>query len=663
MNKDIFIKLFNNYVVNQIVFRYVRIINLRGSSDNRHKSYRWSDVLKLPHMMASHGYLTQLESYFNENAVSNNCEYKSFKNAIISSHIDIVRYMLDQLHIDIRKTKDRISTYHVTKLLNCASKYGRLKIIRYLCDHSQQFKWDYYEAMTRAPLSGDFEVLKYMVEKVNQLQSKLIDYSRYKKTVFDNAAFVGRINMIEWLEVNRAQDKPVSKILFSAIKGNQVETVQYLLKDNNIELTIPREITEDAIKRNHLEVLRVLPSSFVSYGESACQLAIDTGNLELVKLIHNNNTTATRSFETASLKGSIDIVKWLFESQVGECTPSAFECACSSGNMELVNYLIDKVQIRNAHLAVQNAIVNGNLELVKLLNVLLHDNFKDSMDLAAENGQLEILSWLNENRKDLNCTTLAMDRAVINNHFNVVRWLYLNRTEGCTRRAIDYAAENGCLDIIQLLNENYSMGFSDYAVEKAAENGHLDVVQWLSDNSTNEIPTRALINSVRNGHTEVVKYLYPITGQTFIHLIDIAASRNFLEIVQYLDENNETCSTDAMDNAAGNGHLDVLQWFHENRSEGCTGYALYKAFINQDNLTVVEWLYKNRSECKNLLGHHHTLITPIISNNQFDKLQWILDRVNIPLNSLQLYRKMSKYPETTEIIDHHLLKQKQTKNP
>ena len=106
--------------------------------------------------------------------------------------------------------------------------------------------------------------------------------------------------------------------------------------------------------------------------------------------------------------------------------------------------------------------------------------FKDMMNLAAENGHLEVVKWLSENRKE-GCTTDAMDRAARNGYFEVVKWLSKNRKEGCTSNAIDWAAEKGHLEVVKWLSENRKEGCSQQAMDWAVGDGHLEIVKWLSE--------------------------------------------------------------------------------------------------------------------------------------------------------------------------------------
>ena len=74
-----------------------------------------------------------------------------------------------------------------------------------------------------------------------------------------------------------------------------------------------------------------------------------------------------------------------------------------------------------------------------------------------------------------------MNPAAENGHMDVVKWLHENRREGCTTDAMKWAAGNGRLDILKWLYERKPRkdGCTGDAMIEAAKNGHLKIVQWL----------------------------------------------------------------------------------------------------------------------------------------------------------------------------------------
>lgn len=81
------------------------------------------------------------------------------------------------------------------------------------------------------------------------------------------------------------------------------------------------------------------------------------------------------------------------------------------------------------------------------------------MDKAAENGMLDVVRWLHENRTE-GCTTSAVDGAARDGHFEVLLFLRSHRSEGCTAQAFTAAYERSRLEILRWLAFNYPNQFN-----------------------------------------------------------------------------------------------------------------------------------------------------------------------------------------------------------
>jgi len=165
----------------------------------------------------------------------------------------------------------------------------------------------------------------------------------------------------------------------------------------------------------------------------------------------------------------------------------------------------------NYHLChIDLAALNGNLEIIKWLHENKKSCTKHAMDNAAEKGHLEVVKWLHENRKE-GCTKYAMNSAATFGHLEVVKWLHENRKEGCTKTAMDLAAGNGDMEVVKWLHENRKEGCTTDAMDIASENGHLEIVKWLYYNRKEGCTLYSIKGAVRNGHIEIVKWLYTHT--------------------------------------------------------------------------------------------------------------------------------------------------------
>jgi len=106
------------------------------------------------------------------------------------------------------------------------------------------------------------------------------------------------------------------------------------------------------------------------------------------------------------------------------------------------------------------------------------------MDITAQNGNLDMLIWLHEHRKE-GCSTWAMDWAAVNGHLEVVKWLHKNNKIGTYRTTL-WALENGHVHILDYLKEEKILDFTicttsllKYIVNYSADDINTDLIDWL----------------------------------------------------------------------------------------------------------------------------------------------------------------------------------------
>ncbi|EGG22179.1 hypothetical protein DFA_04297 [Cavenderia fasciculata] len=220
--------------------------------------------------------------------------------------------------------------------------------------------------------------------------------------------------------------------------------------------------------------------------------------------------------------------------------------------------------------------------------------FIGEMSKASKDGDLSIVKHLHFNRTE-GAITYAMDMAAENGHLNVFRFLDQHRTEGHSS-AMDLAAFNGHVEIIKYIHEHRSEG-AVRTMDFAARFGHLNVVQFLHDHRTEGASTDAMDKASQNGHFEIVKFLHFNRSEGATKdAMDYACARGYIDIVQFLHEHrNEGCTTKAMDKASQNGHFEIVKYLHFNRTEGATTDAMDYACAG-GYIDIVQFLYQHRSE-------------------------------------------------------------------
>lgn len=283
-------------------------------------------------------------------------------------------------------------------------------------------------------------------------------------------------------------------------------------------------------------------------------------------------------------------------------------------------------------LAMDKAVELGRLEIAQWLashqheRLLWNPRFVDQADmrcadLAAQNGHLAMLQWLDTQPAIGGCTEDAMSAAALHGHFDVVRWLH-ERGAGSIA-ALRSAIRGGHLEIVQFLfecgDDNARHLASDHGLDDAARSGNLALVQWLHEVAITGCSKHAMDNAASNGDLEIVQWLHANRSEgCSTAAMDGAALHGHLRVLRWLHATRpEGCTVDAMDNAASAGHVAVLQWLHANRPEGGSTAALDRAASN-GHLSVVQWLLATRDD-----GYTHVAMQGAITNGHLHVVEWL----------------------------------------
>ncbi|ETW00862.1 hypothetical protein H310_07384 [Aphanomyces invadans] len=158
----------------------------------------------------------------------------------------------------------------------------------------------------------------------------------------------------------------------------------------------------------------------------------------------------------------------------------------------------------------------------------------------------------------------------------------------------------GHLPSIQYMSKHYAdfvLTFPVPLLDVAASNNHLDVVQFLHKTDHPGCTVDAMNWAAKYGHLDVVTFLHAHRSEGGTSkAMDMAAMNGHLNVVQFLHSHRmEGCTMDAMTEAAWNGHLDVVKFLHAHRREGCSRWTMDRAAWN-GHLEVVKFLHEQRSE-------------------------------------------------------------------
>ncbi|EFA74811.1 hypothetical protein PPL_11844 [Heterostelium album PN500] len=565
MDKLIFSKLFSNCVLNKLIFDQVKSISAR----NGRVHYKWKELLVKPHALAGHNYLELLENSLTDKKQFYPLKYirSIFEKALSVGSVAMLDYLLrrfqvkygeDDSTVRYSSVDPKIEMYsNLNSVLSGAAQQGRFDLINYLIATFNSHQWNYFRAMTKAPLSGDFKILDYFLERI-ELDPKAA--GSYRLNAFNTAAYSGHIDMVKYLALKRPQDLESSTMFHYAVFGGHTQMVQYLLEEYQDRLPNEKEMLLDyAVRHNYLDIAKVLHK----YG---CRDIFGQDTMPIV-----------------ASHGYLDTLIWLCQNTSSECTSTAMDYAARSGHLETVKWLY-----HNRSLGCSEMAING----------------------AAEEGHLKVIAWIHENMS-ASCTTEAMDYASGCESLDVLKWLHSNRTEGCTALSMAIAARSGHLANVKWLHENRTEGATEYAIEAAATYGFLDIVKWLSENRSDGSSTEAMDQAATNCHFEVVCWLNENrTEGCTLAAVEMAASNGDLKMVKYLLENTTVgCSIETLGHALQNGELDLIEYLLENTKEcrlesvpNITNYL--RSLIQKNQYQTIELILQHIDVGVELINHY-----------------------------------------------------------
>jgi hypothetical protein len=331
-------------------------------------------------------------------------------------------------------------------------------------------------------------------------------------------------------------------------------------------------------------------NSYLIKLEEVSELAIQNGNLEMLKLLHNHGFPIPWSGgEHAAYGGYLNILKWIVQNGHPIRREHLSNPAASGGNLEVLQYIRDNIpQARWGKDVCQSA--------------------------ARSQNPLPILKWL----RGINCPWDAWtSKELAEKHqFEALKWAVEN---GCPASGViaDCIAKSGHPDTLLLLQWAHGRGL----------NPGNDILFNLSKNNNDE----AFMWAFENGHLLTDNALDSIVENENIKLLNFLSSKGA-----------PFTSAKACKIAVEKERLDILILL---RSKRCPWDSeVFYAAVKSGNLEIVKWLWKNRCPhdgliCKRAIEFRHRKI-----------LVWALDE-GFDLDGCSIEIAKESFGDDSEIID------------
>jgi len=224
-------------------------------------------------------------------------------------------------------------------------------------------------------------------------------------------------------------------------------------------------VLNEAVKNNDINaVKRILLCQKKCMNETAIFEAIKCNSIDMCKVLIeygmiDGTAISQEAFQYACINNPLDMVKFLWENLV--CYLDDIFCdldqLCLSQCLQVLEYAQAKIpptRIRCTVVAMDVAVQNGSLDIVKFLHYNRSEGCSNTaMNHAAYANRFELLKFLSEVRHE-QCTTYAMDMAANNGNLEMVKYLHTYRREGCTPSARNMALNNGHKEVAAYLEES-----------------------------------------------------------------------------------------------------------------------------------------------------------------------------------------------------------------
>ncbi|EFA81936.1 hypothetical protein PPL_05169 [Heterostelium album PN500] len=547
MNNTIFSKVFNNTILNRLIFEKVRSIGVTINDGQPIKAYKWNQLLKQPIILITYNYLDLLKLYFNDksNPRDTLSENSLFRKAIKCGSLEMFIYLLEVYNY-FRNPKGMLNS---NLFLACIG--DRFDIVQYIFKQFKGFDWMYNEAIANAPLSGNLQLLKYLFEQVESSRQQCPLH--YLKRAFINSSSVGNVEMLQFLKSKCNGYDPPDTIMESfrqSIGNGHFEAVEYLLGEYQQSLDEDSHLVELALENNHIEIFKLLLRYNVRYFP---QLSVCAArhSFEMFRWVCENTTANPTNWNIqhtvqAVFSGQLDTVKWIHENTNAPWDHMAMDIAAGKGYVEILEWLHHNRTEGCSKIAIINAIQNGHLNVLKFM-LTNRTNVTITWDVEVT-ANLELLQWLYANSTE-ELSTFVPDSAAYKGHLDSLRWLHENTTERCSQNIVATLARVGELESIKYLHEFNKLSryyvFDTTTMDIAASNRQFPVVEWLFENRSEGCTIDALKISIEHGQIEAVRLLFEnretlnldIKTLNVVKLVDGLIQENFYQTLEYLLDN------------------------------------------------------------------------------------------------------------------------------
>ncbi|EFA78139.1 hypothetical protein PPL_08788 [Heterostelium album PN500] len=491
--------------------------------------------------------------------------------------------------------------------LKTASLYGNHDLIEYIynrCDHKDRIAIDFRSIYRYAMKGGHLSIIKFLNDKsiIEFLKENKIEQV-FSVTSITKAAKNGHLSIVQYLHENR-NDGATSKAMDMASVNSHLDIVKYLHFNRTEGCTYLAKS-----KCKSMEIAEFLFTNRTEQSSSSYIGAIESGDLNLVKYIYQCYPSdfsggGGSPIDLAMEKGFFDIAEYLVVNGIGQCRNSTITNAAFHGQFNLVK-LIHK------QLASSSATKSNEIHLFSFLHATKHRNNLELVEFlftnrsgvitsaavenAASVGDLPTLRFLLQHGGE--GTSIALTKAVVNGHSEVVKFLIENQSVECPPKLLDTFNIEKHFELFRYLHYKRPDLPIRIAMDCLAASENQAAMEWFINNRTERFTSNAFEYAIKHNRLSNIQWLQ--RNCSYLQLdakhFKSAANRGYFDIVQYLNSQNTPYSKKVIEKAINSASIDIVKFLHYNRSEPCYSKAFRNAIQNKD-LPILKFLLMNRTE-------------------------------------------------------------------
>ena len=554
--------------------------------------------------------------------------------------------------------------------LHYACRHGRVDIAQQLITHCK-YSIESKDGKGRTPLHtaaqyGQVSTLKYLLHNLFMNEESSLSLRLTSNTTLSRSLS----SILERKLSDRHRDESGNTPLHTACVHGQLDIIQLLTSEIACDPNITNNVTGDlyfnSLFRQHSnveedvmrEIMGNVNEEEDGHGMPPISLAAGGGHLDIIKylieekgvephfLIINSEeeVLGVPPVLTAICGGHFHVMKFLLEKygcNISQDDRAVILCStCLVGHMDIVTYLITEADYDPHNLklsCLHVACMGGHLDVVKYLVDAHHcdplcqlEGNETSLDIAAANGRLEIVSYITAISQNYSHKQLAikndtpLHHASLNGHLEVTKFFIEHKNETLSdpnckgqneRIPLHHASQGGHLDVVKyLVNTHHCDPLhpdedNETPLHIAAANGRLEVVSYFSITQDCNLLIKSKYNNTPlhdasfNGHLEVVRFLIEdmkcdpnCKGQYEKTPLHHASESGHLDVVKYLVDTHH-CDPLCPDK-------DKITPLHLAVSEGRLKIVQYFANIPDCNLQVKNAKKYSPLDIASQCGHH-----------------------------------------------------------